>query len=60
VESCSKCVEEASAKDGIVRVVHVHHIKGYVFCSGIVKATKRYDRDMEPTGSILLPPKPYN
>jgi hypothetical protein len=37
-----KGVEEASTKNGVVRVVHVHYIKSYVFSMSIAKVDKRH------------------
>jgi hypothetical protein len=42
VKRCFECVEETSTEDGVVRVVHVHCIKSYLFGAGIEKDTKRY------------------
>jgi hypothetical protein len=42
VECCFKSVEETPSEDGIVRIIHVHHIKSYVLSASITKAIKRY------------------
>jgi hypothetical protein len=37
VKSLLPCPE-----DGIVRVIHIHHIESNIFCAGIVQAAKEY------------------
>jgi hypothetical protein len=34
VQGRFKSIEEASSKDGVVRIKYVNHIKGDVFCAG--------------------------
>jgi hypothetical protein len=41
MEGCFEGVEEASTKNGVVRIVHVHYIERYVFSASIAKAAKR-------------------
>jgi hypothetical protein len=54
-----ECVEQTSAKYSVVGIMHVNHIEDYKFCFSFWRPSKDIDRDIEPTGSILLPPKPY-
>jgi hypothetical protein len=60
VKSCFECVEETSAKDDIVKVVHVHYIESYVFSAGIAEATKRYWQRYGAYWFDSSPSKPYN
>jgi hypothetical protein len=60
VESCFKNIKETSTENGIVGVVHIHYVESYIFRAGIGRLPKDTGRDMEPTGLILLLPKPYN
>jgi hypothetical protein len=50
-------VQQPSSEDGIIGIMHVNNIKGYVlgFC-GVPKETGKV---MTPTISIRLPPKSY-
>jgi hypothetical protein len=41
VKLCFIGVEETPSEDDIVRIIHVHHIEGYVLSTSIVKATER-------------------
>jgi hypothetical protein len=42
VKRCFEGVEETSSEDGVVRIIHVHHIEGYVLGTSVAKATERY------------------
>jgi hypothetical protein len=60
VKHCFEGIEDTLSEDSIIRIIHLHHIEGYVLSTSTAKALpKDTGNDMEPTGSILLPPKPY-
>ena len=42
MDHCFEFVDEASAKDCKVWVVHFHHVGGYVLCSGVGCVTEGY------------------
>jgi hypothetical protein len=42
VKGCFESVEEASTKNGVVRVIHIHHIESYILDASVAKATERY------------------
>jgi hypothetical protein len=58
VQSNFEGIDEASSKDGVVRIEHVDNIKGDVFCAGFCGVPKETGKVMTATSSILFPPKP--
>jgi hypothetical protein len=42
MEYCVEGIEETPSEDGIVRVIHFHHIEGCVLSTSVVKAAERY------------------
>jgi hypothetical protein len=42
MESSFEGVAETSSKNGVVRVIHVYHIKSNILCVSIAKAAKGY------------------
>jgi hypothetical protein len=52
-------VEQAFAKDYIVWIMHVDYVEGDEFCPCIfLGLPKEINKAMDPTSSILFPPKP--
>jgi hypothetical protein len=60
MESYIELVCKPSAEDGVVWVIEVYYVEGYVFCSYIFWPSKETGRDIFPKASILFPPKPIS
>jgi hypothetical protein len=41
-QCCFEGVKKTTSKDGVVRLIHVHHIESYVLSASVKKATRRY------------------
>jgi hypothetical protein len=42
MKRCFEGIEETPFEDGIVKIIHFHHIEGYVLSTSVAKADERY------------------
>ena len=59
MDDCAENVHDPTSKDGVIGVVHVNHVKGYVFYFAIVLIAYGTRREILLIALTCFPPKPY-